>query len=260
MPQKDYTPKEYQHAIELLNMGLGITTVSRKLNIPKSTLHYWKHKTHKPPQTRWQPKPTKELAYVIGVLLGDGHVRKKRNYLYIIELETKDEDFAEEFSRAIAKVLNKKLKKPKIKHRKTRSNLYRICYYSKAFYTWYKNQTLKTLKEYIEYNKECVKMFLRGIYDSEGSNCGCARISLYNSDLELLKYVQYLLRKYFNIEATKVHLAVKAGTKSTKKNGEVIITKKNCYEIAIYKKLHIQKFLREIGFSIARKQLGLPRK
>jgi len=260
MPQKDYTPEDYQQAIKLLSIGLGITTVSRKLGIPKSTLHYWRHKLNRPPTIRWVPKPTPELAYVLGVLQGDGYIRKKRYWHYNIELQTKDIEFAEEFSKAIAKVLDKKFKKPKLEYRKTKSNLYRVCYYSKAFYIWYKNQTLKTLKKYIEHNKECVKMFLRGIYDSEGSNYKCMYIKLVNSNLELLKYIKYLLERYLSIRISRIHLACKAGTKSTKKNGEVITTKKNCYAISICKKLYVQRFLREVGFSIARKQLGLPKK
>lgn len=57
-------------AMKLLNEGLGIATVSKKLGITKSTLHYWKHNLYKPPSARWKPNPGKELAYVIGVLHG----------------------------------------------------------------------------------------------------------------------------------------------------------------------------------------------
>jgi len=36
--QKSYTLEEYIRAMDMFNKGFGITTVSRELDIPKSTL------------------------------------------------------------------------------------------------------------------------------------------------------------------------------------------------------------------------------
>jgi intein-encoded DNA endonuclease-like protein len=129
-----------------------------------------------------------------------------------------------------------------------------------AFWTWYQKQTLKSLKQYIEHNKETTTYFLRGLYDSEGSNYRCRRISLSNNSEKLLCYVQYLLEKCFNIKATGPYLVIEAGSTSIKKNGEKIKSNYNIYYIAISRKESVQRFLDEVGFSIREKQLGLPRR
>jgi len=107
--RREYTYEEYNRAMKLLNMGIGIATVSRELGIPKSTLHYWRYNKHKPILARWTPEPSKELAYVLGVLLGDGYTVRGHTYHYDIELLVKDYKFAEKFSKAMAKILDKKI-------------------------------------------------------------------------------------------------------------------------------------------------------
>jgi len=105
-----------------------------------------------------------------------------------------------------------------------------------------------------------VVSFLRGLYDSEGSNYRCKKIWLSNNNKDLLRYVQHLLKKYFGVIAKGPYLNTKAGGISKRRNGEKIKTNHNTYQITIYRKQHIQKFLNEIGFSIKEKQLGLPRR
>ena len=129
---RSYTYEDYMKAIKLLNKGSGITTVSRKLGIPKSTLHYWRHNLHKPSVTRWHPEPGKELAYVIGVMLGDGYLHLY-TCEYDIELLVRDYESAEEFSRAMAKVLDRNYKK--LCWSKPH-NRWRVYYSSKSFYEW----------------------------------------------------------------------------------------------------------------------------
>jgi len=101
-----------------------------------------------------------------------------------------------------------------------------------------------------------VKYYLRGLYDSEGNNYKNKLIQLSNTEEKLLEYVQYLLKKYFNIVATGPYLNKKAGTKTIIKGVEYHYNQ-NLYSIQINRKLHVQKFLEEIGFTIMRKQLGL---
>jgi len=115
---------------------------------------------------------------------------------------------------------------------------------------------LEGFKPYIEYSKETVRYYLRGLYDSEGNNYRNKQIQLSNSKEKLLKYVQYLLKEYFDIIATGPYLMEKAGDTKVIK-GVKRTRKHDCYEISISKKENIQKFLREIEFSIARRQLGL---
>ncbi|RLF04249.1 MAG: hypothetical protein DRJ64_07210 [Thermoprotei archaeon] len=229
------------------------------LDIPKSTLYYWKHKINKPPIARWRAKPSKELAYIIGVLLGDGflHSRRKSNK-YEIEILVTDYEFAEEFSKAMAKVLGKNFKTPGRWWR--RPNFWIVNYRSKAFYQWFKHQTLETLKPYIEYNKETIKYFLRGLYDSDGTNYRCKQIFLANSNLKLLQYAQHLLRKYFNIVSRGPYLNVRAGSIRIRKDGMIIKANHDTHRIAVFRRRDVERFLKEIGFSIREKQLGLPRR
>lgn len=246
-------------ALELLK-DHGPTEVCRILGLPmtrKSTLSGWKNGKHKPPTVRWHPEPNNELAYVLGVLSGDGCVVNEHGYHYDIELKVKDHEFAEVLSKNMAKLLNKKYKEPR----------WRIYYRSKAFYTWYKAQELETLKPYIEHDEETVASFLCGLYDSDGgyykytySYGEFEKICLFNNDTDLLRYVQYLLEKYFDIIATGPYRRRFAGKISIKRNGEEIKTNHDNYYIAISRKQHVARFLEEIGFSIREKQLGLPRR
>jgi hypothetical protein len=65
------------------------------------------------------------------------------------------------------------------------------------------------------------------------------KISLFNSDLELLYYVQHLLSKYFSIKATGPYLNTRAGRISRKRNGEKIKANHDNYQIVISRKSHI---------------------
>gem|GEM_PF-3749239 len=101
-----------------------------------------------------------------------------------------------------------------------------------------------------------MKYYLRGLYDSEGNNYRNKLIQLSNTKEKLLEYVQHLLKEYFNIVTTGPYLNKKAGTKTIIKGMEYYYNQ-DLYSIQINRKLHVQRFLEEIGLSIIRKQLGL---
>jgi len=94
--------------MDLLEKGYGLTETCRILGwseTKKSILYYWKHGII-PPVAKWKAKPSKELAYAIGIVHGDGSVSKNESWYYIIELATIDKEFAEIFSKVMAKLLN----------------------------------------------------------------------------------------------------------------------------------------------------------
>ncbi len=101
--------------------------------------------------------------------------------------------------------------------------------------------------------------FLRRIYDSESCNYRCKQIFLSNNSIKLLHYVQYLLKKHFDIIATGPYLVTRARM-IMKRNGKVYRRNNDNHQIVISRKLHIQRFLSEVGFSIQKKQYGLPRR
>jgi len=115
---KSYTYEEYKRAMELLEKGYGLTETCRLLGwleTKTSLLYFWKHEKHKPPAAKWKAEPSKELAYVIGTVQGDGSVCKskiKSRYQYEIELGVADKEFAIIFSKVMAKLLNRKYHKP----------------------------------------------------------------------------------------------------------------------------------------------------
>ena len=116
---KSYTYEEYKRAMELLEKGYGLTETCRILGWPETKaplLYFWKHGKHKPPLAKWTVKPSRELAYIIGMLYGDGCVTKIKKsepgYDYRIQLNTVDKEFAIIFSKVMAKLLNRKYHKP----------------------------------------------------------------------------------------------------------------------------------------------------
>jgi intein-encoded DNA endonuclease-like protein len=226
-----YTYDQYMKAMDMYRMGLGPWKISKALNIKKCTVKSWIYRGKRPPAARWHPEPSNELAYVIGVLHGDGCTVKEHHYNYDIVLKVKDIEFAKEFSRTMSILLNKKYKEP---YWDESNNKWGITYSSVAFWTWYKGQTLDTLKHYIEHDEKTVAYFLRGIYDSEGYNYRCRRISISNNSIKLLKYVQHVLREYFDIIATGPYLVIKAGSVSVKKNGEKIKNNHDIYSIVVF--------------------------
>jgi len=91
-----------------------------------------------------------------------------------------------------------------------------VKYHSKPFYLWYKRceeQGLQGFKKYIEYSRETVKYYLRGLFDSDGGNYRNKYIYLSNSNKKLLGYVQCLLKECFSIIATGPYLQKKSGSK-----------------------------------------------
>ncbi len=261
MGYRSYSYEDYLKTMNMHRGGLGPTEISQELGIKKYTIDAWIYRNIKPPATKWIPQPSSELAYIIGVLNGDGSLYSDGHY-YRIQLGVEDLEFAETFSKNMARLLNKKVVKP---YWDKSNSIWRVIYCSKAFYVWYKGQTLKTLKQYIEYDKDTVANFLCGLYDSEGNHYKYKKrrynqIRLCNNDKDLLKYVQHLLEKYFDINATGPYINVKAGVESKMGNGKTIKTKYDNYRINIYRKRYAQKFLSMIGFSIEEKQLGQPRR
>jgi intein-encoded DNA endonuclease-like protein len=124
-----YLPRElriklYNDVVALRRGGLThrgiVEEVYRRygVGISKSHISYWLRGVHSPYNGRRIPslellKPSEELAYVIGVKVGDGYtyrvrsVRKGYNDV-MIGLEARDREFVEEFGRCLAIVLGRK--------------------------------------------------------------------------------------------------------------------------------------------------------
>jgi len=150
-------------------------------------------------------EPTKELAYILGVLKGDGSVYKINHhgrYEYLVALATSEEKFARSFSRAISKIGLKPRESGWKKYHKIVAN-------SKKFYEWYKNLNPRDIEELLS-REELVKEFVRGFYESEGHFHIYTRphlnhthtdryLNMTNTDKSLIKMVEgFLVKLGFN--------------------------------------------------------------
>ncbi len=194
--------KLYNDVVALRRRGLTyrgiIGEIYRRygVRISKSSISEWLRGIHNPYNGRLIPslellKPSEELAYVIGVKVGDGYtyrvrsVRKGYNDV-MIGLEARDREFVEEFGRCLAIVLGRKPIKSIYTNNVAK---YYVGVGSKTLYELLKKPVgLDRLKKYIEHCERCVAAFIRGFADSEGSVDKNGNITIYNTDQRLLIY------------------------------------------------------------------------
>jgi intein-encoded DNA endonuclease-like protein len=204
-------------------------------------------------------KPSEELAYVIGVKVGDGYAYRRRrtikgyNHVWI-GLKAKDKEFVEEFARCLAKVLNRREIRPGYRRS---SGRYVVEVKSKTLYELLKKPVdLHRLKKYIEHCEKCVAAFIRGFADSEGSVDKRGYITIYNTDLRLLIYVRELLRRLC-IESTGPIIQVRRGTIFyDPRTGKKYTHDKDVYVIYVRASSNTN-FYRYVGFAMTRKQARL---
>ena len=230
-------------------------------------MSYWTRGIHDPHNGRRIPslellEPSEALAYLIGAVLGDGYPKIKRRFRKsyrhtIIRFEAVDREFVEEVARCIAVVLNRT--PPTLKIRKG-TRKYFIEVESKTLWELLKKPVdLERLRKYIEHCEKCMAAFLRGFADAEGSVDKNGYISIYNTELRLLMYVQELLRR-FGIESTGPRVCIPAGSliKIDPITGKIYTTKKDCYCIRIRSYCNVVFYV-HVGFTIVRKQERLQR-
>ncbi|MDW7986946.1 MAG: LAGLIDADG family homing endonuclease [Nitrososphaerota archaeon] len=249
--------------------GLGYKKIVREIErkygerLSRSTVSFWVRGLTSPYNGRRFPsieflKPSRELAYVVGVVMGDGSVvmrSKKRggyNAVYI-ELRVKDMEFAEEFSRCLGLVLGRPPPKPKYVERKRR---YRVSVGDKTLFELLHGKSLEKIRPFVEHCDECRSAFLRGFFDSEGCISENGQLTAYNSNLELLRYVTRLLAD-LEIETTGPHLKTRRGTlMKCPKTGRIYKTNKDVYYIYVRSR-SFPTYYRKVGFTIERKQKRL---
>jgi intein-encoded DNA endonuclease-like protein len=273
-----YLPRElriklYNDVVALRRSGLTyrgiIGEVTRKyaVRLSKSHISYWIRGIHNPHNGRLIPsmellEPSETLAYIIGAVLGDGYPKIKRRFRKgyrhtIIRFEAVDREFVEEVARCIAVVLNRP--PPKLKIRKGTTK-YFIEVESKTLWELLKKPIdLERLRKYIEHCEKCMTAFLRGFFDAEGCVSKSGYILAFNTNYEVLTYVQGLLKR-FGIESTGPRVSRPAGSliKIDPITGKIYTTKKDCYCIYIRSYCNVN-FYNHIGFTILRKQERLQR-
>lgn len=232
----------------------GIIKISKITGIPKDTIRDWIYRGVKPKRLRkTKILPTKskklspELAYILGVIEGDGYLGKVKrhslngeNYDYILVLSVTDKDFRDYF---ILQLENwsgfgvYKSKNPQLG--KGTKDVYRARLRSKDMYEFLKSYDINKLKESSD---EIKAMFLKGFFDSEGhvtrkQKNGQITVGVVN--YSIIHLVRALLES----------LEIKIGSL----NEKALIDKKYYY-FSIASIESLQKFRDKIGFSIKRKQ------
>jgi DNA endonuclease len=240
----------FQQIIDKIEQGHDVT-------LTKRTISNWTRGKSSPPQAGhvFIPKPSPELAYVIGVETGDAFLNvKRKTYQYRIRLRAIDREFVEAFNQAVAKVLGCP------PHKLWKGETEKEIHVEFGSYLLHKflQQPFEKLKPFIEDNNECVASFVRGFFDSEGSFETNGRLSASNANVALLKYIQLLLRRYFGIETLGPRLGTKKGSIITRR-GKSYQRNVDVYEIHVRAK-SLRTFHEKIGLTIQRKKLRLERR
>ena len=224
---RNYDLEDYKKAIALKIKGLGSLRISKKLDIPRPTIEGWINQGRKPyyysekrisactskenierlrklskmslPLAREKAREvntkkiknkdlTIELAYVLGVLKGDGHASQRRVILSAI-----DKEFVLEFKRNLEKwsgynsrFYSRLIKaEGKIKNRK----LQWVCYLDSVEIERFLNG-FDCNK--IEGDSKKIQ-FIKGFFDSEGSFSKSYELIAYNTDYKRLSKVSQFL-------------------------------------------------------------------
>ncbi len=267
--------RTYYSALRLHAEGYGCKRIAERLRVSPSTVKDWvagrcSPLGPEPPEIptprprnvqhprRIELKPSPELAYVIGVVLGDGTATRGGNHGKVIALKAKDEEFVREFARCITKIL---MRESPVKVRLWEARgLFEAKASSATLYALLRKPVdLDRLKRYIEHCDRCAGAFLRGFLDSEGciNNNGHndGYIYVYNTDLRLLRYVKKLLRR-LGIESTGPHITNPSNPKGAltdPRTGKTYRRRKTCYYLYIRARSNLALY-QKVGLTIERKK------
>jgi len=112
---------------------------------------------------KWTMRKCTELAYVIGVCMGDGSVQYSKEYnTYTVQLTVKNKEFAEKFYNALKSISLH----PKISI--TKKGTYNVRAHSKEFCRWYVEMDIHKITSFILEKDEYIISFIQGLFDSEG--------------------------------------------------------------------------------------------
>jgi intein-encoded DNA endonuclease-like protein len=271
IPPRELRIKAYKDVHKLRKRGLSCSEIREEIYrkygvwINKSTISRWLRGVHSPYNGRRIPslellKPSEDLAHVIGMCLGDGSAwevrRAYKGYREAaISLAAKDKEFVEESAIHVARVLG--CRPPKVYFDARKGN-YRFMIESRTLYELLKKpidiKKLRKLRKHIEHCRKCIAACLRAFFDSEGSVRDDGVITVVNSNYHVLKYIQYLLRK-FGITAKGPDLVHRRGSLIYIK-GRKHRRRRNVYRVYIRPRDAL-KFHKHIGFTIKRKQQRL---
>jgi intein-encoded DNA endonuclease-like protein len=122
IPPRELRIKAFNDVHKLRKRGLSCSEIRKEIYrkygiwVDRSTINRWLRGVSSPYNGRRIPslellKPSEDLAYVIGVRLGDGYTYEEGDR-YIIGLKAKDKEFVEDFGRRLGNVLGRRPIRP----------------------------------------------------------------------------------------------------------------------------------------------------
>ncbi|NJE31006.1 DNA endonuclease [Thermococcus sp. 18S1] len=259
---RDLPPSEVERiqerARQLRESGMSYLRIARelaeefKVSLSKATVLRWCKGTHNTfnRTKRVNLSPSPELAYIIGVYLGDASI-SNRNYQYRVRLKVVDKDFAESFEKALKSIGANP--RTGFEHDSGRTDRWWVEVTNKELFMF-----LKGPKEHLfEIARVYPREFLRGFFDSEGSAIvypNRARVEASNYDLEVLELCKELLER----------LGIHSKIYKTKRKGQTVVIRgkeyqynSNLFTLRIYRQDSVYRYTVEVGFTIQRKQTQL---
>jgi len=191
---------------------------------------------------------TNDLGYVMGAIMGDGYIYKKkdRKDTWYVYLNSIDKEFIDALEKALKRVTGHQPRTYLYSHKFRNQPApygHTYTYVSKGFKLVFCNSYwVKKIKKFIDtfykgiisLPKNVERSFLRGFFDADGSSSSNS-IRFFNKDKKLLDIIRELL------ENQGYHVFFYDYPNQTRKS------------IAIYRKAEQERFLREIGSSISHK-------
>lgn len=257
----------YSKALELATDGLGPAGIASQLHdtyslrVSPGTLRHWIVGDRQPERNTlrrniFKPEPSRSLSYIIGANIGDGCTLTKN---WCVKLEVTDFDFASTFNASMATLFSR-TSPNKILTRKQvgRLPMYVVKYCSKQLTRLLRLPLRKLLELAFAYPLE----FLRGFFDAEGHvdvRAGGKRFNVSagveNSNIRLLWRIKQILLTVCQIRSI-INRKRKAGSLKVIR-GKAFRMRKTSFTLLISRFDDLQKFARQIGFSIARKNQKL---
>jgi intein-encoded DNA endonuclease-like protein len=120
--------------------------------------------------------PSNDLSYVLGVIKGDGCAYVKRGHRCgIVKLNQIRAEFAQSFECALKQIgfnPNTFVVKPrKTTYTDCPKPMFVTIGYSFPFVQWYKQLSFEDIEKLLGDNPEFIEAFIRGFFESEGTNC-----------------------------------------------------------------------------------------
>jgi len=206
-----------------------------------------------------QFKPSWDLSFAAGAFLGDGSFVEDSDYHHHVKLAVRDYDFAKAFNDSVAIILGRRPNVILVTSNKGKT-FYESKYSCRPLGLFLERPLKQLLPDVSNYPAG----FLRGLFSADGS-AGVwvwnkrleTRVTLGNSDLELLTAVRSILRTSFQINSN-IYLARRKGA-SWKNGYKTVILRKDAYQLWIQRLQDVRRFAEVIGFQIQRKQDRLER-